>query len=183
MRIIAGKHRGTQLTAPEDRAIRPTSDRARESLYNVLAHRYAGDLAGARVLDVFAGTGALGLEALSRGASHVTFLDRSEAALPVIQANVRRLRAEGAATLLRGDALKPPVNRGRPCSLVFLDPPYEEMVAEEALRALVDRGWIASGALCIVETAAKTDVAAPDGFELLDTRSYGKAKITFLRHA
>lgn len=187
MRIVAGRHKGRAIAAPEGRDIRPTSDRVREALFNIVEHRGWGPggtspLAGARVLDAFCGTGALGLEALSRGAAHATFMDDSRGALDACRANLLKLRETGNADILQGDALHPVRPRER-CSLVFMDPPYGKGLAGPALTALADAGWIADGALCVVETAAKEAVDVPDGFETLDERRYGAARVMFLRRA
>lgn len=185
MRIVAGKHKGRTISAAEGNEIRPTSDRARQALFNILEHRGwgaggASPVAGARVLDAFCGTGALGLEALSRGAAHATFLDKSRVALAVCRTNVKSLDETSNSAILQGDALHP-VRPGEPYTLVFLDPPYREGMAGPALSALTAAGWLSDEALCIVETAAKEELELADGFELLDQRRYGAAKMTILR--
>lgn len=186
MRIVAGTHKGRTIAAPEGRDIRPTSDRVRESLFNILEHRGWGSggqslLPGARVLDAFCGTGALGLEALSRGAAHATFMDNARAALALCRENVRKFAETARADILQGDCLHP-VRPRQPCSIVFLDPPYDEGLAVPALEALAAAGWIAVDALCVVETAAKDVLAPPPGFETLDGRRYGAARVTILRY-
>jgi len=189
MRIVAGRHRGRHLAASPGKDIRPTSDRAREALFNILAHgRFAragdpGVLAGAVVLDAFCGTGALALEALSRGAAAAVLFDSSRAALAVARSNLRQLGEEDRALLLVGDATDPPSRPAtqRPASLVFLDPPYRSGLAVPALAALDRGGWIAEAALVVVETDQRETFDPPTGFILLDARSYGKAKIRFLR--
>jgi 16S rRNA (guanine966-N2)-methyltransferase len=183
MRIIAGRHRGRALEAPKGRAVRPTSDRAREALFDILAHgRFAEGpaFAEARVLDAFAGTGALGLEALSRGATHASFIEKDRAALAALRANIAALGEERNAAVLPGDALRPP-KAGAPTSLAFLDPPYGEEMAAAALAALAGAGWLAPGALAVVELAAKQDFKPPTGFAQLDERRYGAARLVFLR--
>jgi 16S rRNA (guanine966-N2)-methyltransferase len=185
MRIIGGKHRGRPLSAPQGRAVRPTSDRAREALFDILAHgRFADGPAyeGARVLDVFAGTGAFGLEALSRGAAQATFMEKDRTALAALRANIEVLGEARAAAVLPVDARRPP-RAGAPCALAFLDPPYGEDLAAPALTALAAAGWLAPGALVVVEVAAKQTLAAPDGLALLDERRYGAARLVFLRFA
>ncbi len=181
MRIIAGTHRGTGLTpvGKGDAAahLRPTTDRVRESLFNVLqGGRFGDPISGARVLDLFAGTGALGLEALSRGAGHVTFVDNGRAAQKLIHANIAKLRRADACTVLSvsADGLPP---ADAPCDLIFLDPPYGQDLGAKAL--LTARGWIASGALIVWEEASPQ--LAPRGFEMLDQRRYGDTHMTFLR--
>lgn len=185
MRIVGGRFRGKLLTAPEGREeVRPTSDRAREAVFNVLLHRFQGRdgfmLSESRVLDVFAGTGALGLEALSRGARHVTFLERGPQALLALKANIRSMRAEADCSVIAGDALKPPQAK-QTVSLVFLDPPYAQPLCSPVLTALAGRGWLAPGAVVVAETARDADPVTPDGFTTVDVRDYGKARVTFLR--
>ncbi len=185
IRIVGGKHRGRPLVTPEGQSTRPTSSRAREALFNVLMHaRWQGDgtspLIGARVLDGFAGSGALGLEALSRGAAHATFLDSDPAAVKAIGDNLRKLGETGAARVVRADATRPPPGR-EPCDLVFLDPPYRSGLAVAALSALAQAGWLAPAAVATVELAANEDALPAEGFEMLDERRYGAAKIVILK--
>jgi len=164
------------------RAVRPTASRAREALFDILSHaRFAERelVEGARVLDAFAGTGALGLEALSRGAAHASFMERDRAARALLGATIKALGEDDRASLLAADALHPP-RAGIACDLVFLDPPYGEAIAAEALTALARHGWIADGAVIALELPAKGDFVAPGGFALLDDRRYGKARILFL---
>ena len=175
MRIVAGRHRGRRLAAPPGRDLRPTSDRAREAVFNILTHGRDA-VAGARVLDAFAGTGAMGLEALSRGAAHATFMDSD---CEPCRANVEALGETGGAAVIEGDCLHPPP-ADAPCRLVFLDPPYGGDLAAPALVALGEAGWIADGAVCVVEVAAGETFAVPDGFEPFDERHYGAARIVFL---
>ena len=185
MRIIAGKHRHRVLLAPEGRTVRPTSDRARESVFDILAHgRFSEQDAclDAMVLDAFAGTGAFGLEALSRGARHVVFIEKDREARGSLQKNIAALGETAHSAIVNGDATRPPRATGA-CSLVFLDPPYDENLAAPALKAIAQSGWIADGALVVVEIAAKEDLAAPEKFEPLDERRYGAAKFVFLRYA
>lgn len=186
MRIIAGRFRGTALAAvgAGDAAahLRPTSDRVRESLFNLIAHAPLGDvpdLEGARVLDLFAGTGALGLEALSRGAARATFLDTGRKSLSILRANIARLRVGDETEVLARDATRPGPNAGPPRDLVFLDPPYGKGLGERALTAALAGGWIAPGALIIWEE--NTPVLAPPGLTPLDARRYGDTMITLLR--
>jgi 16S rRNA (guanine966-N2)-methyltransferase len=187
LRIVGGKHRGRALAAPEGKDVRPTASRAREALFNILAHAsWKGDgtspLIDARVLDAFAGSGALGLEALSRGAAHATFLDKDAAAIKLIGANVAKLGETGAAKVVRADATRPPPAR-EACDLVFLDPPYRSGQAAAALEALAASGWVAPGAIVTVELAHNEDIVPPTGFEAIDERRYGAAKIVILRRA
>jgi 16S rRNA (guanine966-N2)-methyltransferase len=184
LRIVAGKHRGRVLAAPEGREVRPTASRAREALFDILGHaKFAARelIEGARVLDAFAGTGALGLEALSRGAAHASFMERDRHARALLAANIKILGEEASASVLAADALHPP-RAATPCDLVFMDPPYDENVAAAALIALATQGWIAEGAVISLELAVNPAFAPPDGFALLDERRYGKARILFLSH-
>ncbi|HYM02729.1 MAG TPA: 16S rRNA (guanine(966)-N(2))-methyltransferase RsmD [Stellaceae bacterium] len=184
MRVIGGKHRGRVLQAPPGDAVRPTGERAREALFDILAHgRFADGPAcdGARVLDAFAGTGAFGLEALSRGAAHASFIEKDRAALTALRANLAALGETGHAAVLAGDALRPPP-APEPCALAFLDPPYGENLAAPALIALAAARWLASGALVVVEVAAKEKLVPPPGFTVLDERRYGAARLVFLRY-
>jgi 16S rRNA (guanine966-N2)-methyltransferase len=173
MRIIAGRWRGRKLIAPAGPATRPTSDRAREALFSMLASRL-GSFEGLRVADLFAGSGALGLEALSRGAAHCTFVERDRAALDSIRANIAAFGAE--ADIRPGDAAK--VRLAGPFDLAFLDPPYESGLAAPALALLP----LAPGAWVSVESARSETVAAP-GIEAEAERVHGKAKITLLRRS
>ncbi|MCO4843878.1 MAG: 16S rRNA (guanine(966)-N(2))-methyltransferase RsmD [Yoonia sp.] len=182
MRIIAGTHRGTVLTdvgAGDTAAhLRPTSDRVRESLFNVLqGGRFGERVRGARVLDLFAGTGALGLEALSRGAAHATFVDDGKVAGKLIAANIAKLRRAGDTTVLKADATKlPPISI--PCTLVFLDPPYGKGLGLKAMVAALGAGWIAPDALIVLEENSAQP--APRGFRTLDSKRYGETWITLL---
>jgi 16S rRNA (guanine966-N2)-methyltransferase len=183
MRIIAGKHRHRPLLAPEGNAVRPTSDRARESVFDILAHgRFSEQDAclDAIVLDAFAGTGAFGLEALSRGARHASFIEKDREARKALQQNIAALGETTHAAIVNGDATRPTRATGA-CSLVFLDPPYSEDLATPALKALAQSGWIAKAALIVVEIAVKEDLEVPESFETLDERRYGAAKFLFLR--
>ena len=178
MRIIAGSLRGRRLTPPSDRNSRPTADRAREALFSILTSRDAIPQGG-RVLDCFAGTGALGLEALSRGAGHATFVEHHPAALKVLQANIRDLGQDQACTILKADAIKLPL-APLACSLVFMDPPYHQTLIVPCLQALQTRGWVAPGATIVAEMAADEDIQPPPGFQVEDERRYGAAKILIL---
>jgi len=183
MRIVGGRLRGKTLVAPEGKDTRPTSDRARESLFNILAHRYQPHdftLNGVRVLDMCAGTGALGLEALSRGASHVTFVERGHEALAALNANIRSAKAIKETQVQRCDVTG--MQRASvPCGLVFLDPPYADGIEAAALNAARKTGWLRDGAVVIVETDSKNFPEWPEGFVEDDRRSYGKVTFTILR--
>jgi 16S rRNA (guanine966-N2)-methyltransferase len=184
MRVIGGKHRGRTLLVPEGREVRPTSARAREALFDILTHGRLSDgpaFEDALVLDAFAGTGAFGLEALSRGARRVTFMEKDRGVRALLQQNVDALGETQQAAILSADATHPPRASGA-SSLAFLDPPYREDLAAPALKALAAMGWFAQDAIVIVELAAREDVDLPPGFELIEERRYGAAKFVFLRY-
>lgn len=184
MRIIGGTRRGTVLAdigAGDPTAhLRPTSDRVREAIFNLLVNGKHGNLvAGARVLDLFAGTGALGLEALSRGAAEVTFVDDGAKAGALIRANIAKLRAEGETHLMRQNATRLPPNPGAPFTLVFLDPPYGKALGEAALASALAGNWLAPGATVMWEEGTAPPLAP--GFDLLDQRRYGDTVVTLAR--
>jgi 16S rRNA (guanine966-N2)-methyltransferase len=183
VRIVGGRHRGRRLAAPAGAAVRPTADRVREALFNILVHggSVPGGLAGARVIDLFAGTGALGLEALSRGAAHAVFVEHDRAALRAIERNIAMLHEVDRSTVLARDATRPGGRIGMPTTLAFLDPPYGQGLAERALAALASGQWLAPGALVVVETSARDTLAAPPGFAEIDRRRYGATMLVFLR--
>ena len=180
MRIVGGAFRGRPLATPRTNAIRPTTDRAREAVFNVLAHRYPDHLDGARVLDLFAGTGALGLEALSRGAAYGVFIEESAEGRGLIRTNVETLGLSGRTKIFRRDATKlGEAGTLQPFDLVFADPPYGKGLGELALAATRDGGWLKPGALCLVEEAAATPFQPPAGFTLDERRDYGDTTIAF----
>ena len=183
MRIVAGSHRGRRLVAPPGDVMRPTSDRAREALFNILAHgRFAAKglaFSGRPVLDAFAGTGAFGLEALSRGASAAVFIEADRAALAILRRNIASLGEEERARIVAGDATRPP-RAGIAAAVAFLDPPYRSGLAAPALAALASAGWLLEEAFAIVEMAAREAFAPPAAFTLLDERVYGAARLVFL---
>jgi 16S rRNA (guanine966-N2)-methyltransferase len=187
MRIVAGVHRGRPLRGTKTGDVRPTSDRARQAIFDVLAHGAAAvEIEGAAVADVFAGSGALGLEALSRGAAHAVFIDSSGEAIAAVRANAARLREWRKATLLKLDATclpPPPLAAKAPAALAFLDPPYQSGLAPLALYGLARHGWIAEGAVVVVEVAKREPFEPPAGFRVLDERVYGAARVVFLRYA
>ena len=183
MRIIGGTHRGTALASvgkgDSGAHLRPTSDRVRESLFNILqGGRFGDPISGARALDLFAGTGALGLEALSRGAAHVTFVDSGRVAQKLIRENIGKLGRQADTTLLQTDINRLPL--GAPCQLIFLDPPYGQGLGITALATARAQGWIAPDALIVWEE--NTAQPAPEGFTGLDQRRYGDTWLSFLRH-
>jgi 16S rRNA (guanine966-N2)-methyltransferase len=181
VRIIAGQHRGLTLASvgKGDAAahLRPTSDRVRESLFSMLVGGRFGDpVTEARVLDLFAGTGALGLEALSRGAAHVTFVDDGRVAGKLLRENIAKCRAEGETRVVTRNATRLGETAEEPATLVFLDPPYGKKLGEKALAAALAGGWIAPGATIVWEENGP--VAPPPGIQLRDTRRYGDTTIS-----
>jgi 16S rRNA (guanine966-N2)-methyltransferase len=182
MRIVGGQHRGRALATPRGRDIRPTSDRLRESLFNILVHAYGDPITGARVLDLFAGTGALGLEAMSRGAAFALFVDDGAEARALIRENVAALGLGGVTKIFRRDAAKlGAAHPIEPFSLVFLDPPYGRGLAGPALSSARAGGWLASDALIVVEEASGASFAAPDGFTEIERRRYDDTEFVFLK--
>jgi 16S rRNA (guanine966-N2)-methyltransferase len=183
MRIVAGRFRGRPLAGPNTDAIRPTSDRLREAVFNVLAHAYDGPVEGARVIDLFAGTGALGLEAMSRGAAYALFVDDGAAARGLIRQNVETLGLGGATRLFRRDATRMgPAAPNEPFDLVFCDPPYGRDLAGPALASCADGGWLKPDALVIVEENASATLNWPTGFKDLERRTYGDTQVAFGRY-
>lgn len=183
MRVVGGRLKGRSLKGPSGQGVRPTSDRLRESLFNILSHGEEEVIEGARVLDLFAGTGALGIEALSRGASHALFVDDGSEARALLRANIEALGLGGLTRIFRRDATKLGEAPSEPFTLAFLDPPYGRSLGEPALAALRDGGWLAPGATCILEETADVDVAPVDGFSLTERRVYGDTQVLFLRRA
>jgi 16S rRNA (guanine966-N2)-methyltransferase len=185
MRVVGGTLKGRRLEAPEGAVARPTSDRAREALFNLLTQgRIAGEgnpLIGARVLDAFAGTGALGIEALSRGAAEAFFMEKEAAALKALRANIKHCGLEQKARVMPADVLSPP-RALRPCDILLLDPPYNKDLGAASLTALAEAGWLAEGSLAALEVERKDKVETPERFQLLDERHYGKAKLLFFRY-
>ena len=173
MRVVGGRLKGRNLASPSSRDIRPTADRLRESVFNILVHAYDNPIDGARVLDLFAGTGALGIEAVSRGAAFALFVDNGAEARALLRNNVESLALGGVTKVFRRDATDlGPAHAVEPFSLVFLDPPYGKGLAETALASLRDGGWLAPGALLVVEEAKAAAFSAPTGFEELERRAY-----------
>ncbi len=182
MRIVGGRLKGRALAAPASRAIRPTSERLRESIFDILEHRHPGRIEGARVVDLFAGSGALAIEALSRGARFALFVDNGAEARATLRANIEALALGGVTRIWRADATRlGAAPSGGPFALAFLDPPYGQGLAGPALAALVEGDWLEPDALCVVEEAAKAQIPAPDGLTLLDARLYGDTRIAILR--
>lgn len=185
MRIIAGKHRGRVIRIPQDSGARPTLDRVRESVFNILMHGIVWPgFEGEPVLDVFAGSGAFGLEALSRGASLATFIDIDSEILKAIRRNAATLGEARNITELKLDATRlppPPRAAGAPCVLVNLDPPYFSGLAVSALQGLKTKGWLRYGAIAVVEVAAQELFAPPRDYVALEERGYGAARVIFVQ--
>jgi 16S rRNA (guanine966-N2)-methyltransferase len=184
MRVVGGRLRGRTLAAPKSQAIRPTADRLRESLFNILQYAYDDPISGARVLDLFAGTGALGIEAVSRGAHFTLFIDDGAEARALLRENVATLGLGGVSKIFRRDATRlGPAHPIEPFGLVFLDPPYGRNLASAALASAQAGGWLSPDALIIVEEATKARFAPPEGFSALDRRAYDDTEFVFLRCA
>ena len=183
MRIVAGRLKGREITAPDGRETRPTSDRVRQSLFNILEHGLDDfNLQGARVVDLFAGSGALGFEALSRGAETVVFVETSTDARAAIRENTTRFALAGQTRILKRDATDlGPCPRGKPYDLAFLDPPYGRALGDRALAALQSGGWLSAGAIVVLEERKGVDVSWPDAFETCDMRTYGDTAIHIAR--
>jgi len=182
MRVVGGRLRGRTLAGPKSQAIRPTADRLRESLFNVLVHAYGDPIGGARVLDLFAGTGALGIEALSRGAAFALFVDESAEARALLRENLAALGLGGVSRIFRRDAARlGPAHPVEPFALAFLDPPYGQNLAAKALASAREGGWLVPDALILVEEATESQFAAPEGFTELERRAYDDTQIIFLK--
>jgi 16S rRNA (guanine966-N2)-methyltransferase len=184
MRVVGGRLRGRSLVSPEHEGLRPTSDRVREAVFNILVHGLDCPLEGTKVLDLFAGTGALGIEALSRGAAFCLFIDDSAEARGLIRRNIEALGLTGITKVFRRDAtdLGPAGNRAR-STLVFLDPPYGRSLGEKALAAAAEHGWLESHAIAVLEEAKDAEVRLPPAFTLVDERTWGSTKVLFARFA
>jgi len=186
MRVVGGRHRGRALKTPADHNVRPTLDRTRESVFNILAHAIDGfDMDGVSVVDLFCGTGALGLEALSRGAGHVTFIDTDRTSLALTKTNAATLGEWRNTTLLKIDIQRlgpPPLAAKAPCQLAFLDAPYERGLTQPALLALVNKGWVGPGSVIVAEVAEKEPLASPRALDVIDERPYGAARVVFLQY-
>lgn len=183
MRIVAGEHRGRVLVAPKGQSTRPTADRTRQALFNVLGHAaWSPDLDGARVLDLFAGSGALGLEAVSRGAASCLFVDSDPLAAAAVAENIATLRLGHRCAVRRNDATRlSPLGPGEaPFEVVLLDPPYALGLAEPTLAALLHGGWLAPDALVVVERGASEPEMIAPGYAVLDSRAWGVARVSFL---
>lgn len=182
MRVSGGLHGGRTLKAPSSNKIRPTSDKLRQAVFNILAHAYGDPVSGASVLDLFAGTGALGIEALSRGAVFTLFVEEAAEARALIRTNVEALQLTGVTKIYRRDATKlGPRGLFEKFTLLFCDPPYGKGFAEKALASAREGGWLAKNTLVVVEEAADAKFTAPEGFEVLERRTYDDTEIFFLR--
>ncbi len=182
MRVIGGRFKGRTLRAPATHAIRPTADRLRETLFNILAHTCGDPVPGARVIDYFAGTEALDLKTLSHNARHALFVEDGAEARALIRENVEALGVAGVSRIFRRDATRLGIAPGEPYDLAFLDPPYGRGLGAAALASLRDGGWLDAGALCVVEETGTVDVAVPTGFVALDRRTVGESQLAILRH-
>ncbi|MBV9460152.1 MAG: 16S rRNA (guanine(966)-N(2))-methyltransferase RsmD [Bradyrhizobium sp.] len=182
MRVVGGELKGRNIVAPASHDIRPTADRLREAVFNILVHAYDDPFQDARVLDLFAGTGALGIEAISRGAVFTLFVDNGAEARALLRNNVEALALGGVTKVYRRDATDlGPAHPMEPFSLVFLDPPYGKGLAEKAMASLRGGGWLKSNALLVVEEAKAAGFAAPDGYEELERRVYDDTEFVFLQ--
>ena len=182
MRVVGGRLKGRNLASPSSRDIRPTADRLRESLFNILIHAYDDPIVDARVLDLFAGTGALGIEAISRGAKFALFVDNGAEARALMRNNVEALGLGGVTKVYRRDATNlGPAHPVEPFSIAFLDPPYAKGLADKALVSLRDGGWLVRNALLVVEEAKASAFAPPGGFEELERRVYDDTEFVFLK--
>jgi 16S rRNA (guanine966-N2)-methyltransferase len=182
MRVVGGRLRSRPIAGPKGEGLRPTADRLREALFNILAHAYGDPVAGARVLDLFAGTGALGIEAISRGAAYALFVDEGVEARALLRENTETLGLGGVTRIFRRDATRlGPAHPLEPFSLALLDPPYGKGLAEKALASARAGGWLKPQALVVVEEAADARFAAPEGFEELERRAYDDTEFVFLR--
>src|SRR5579872_5892982 len=182
MRVVGGRFRSRALAAPKSTTIRPTADRLREALFNILAHTYGDPVTSARVLDLFAGTGALGIEAISRGAAYALFVEEGVEARALLRNNVETLGLGGVTRIFRRDATSlGPAHPIEPFALVFLDPPYGNGLAEKSLASAHTGGWLLPDALIVVEEAADAAFKAPDSFEELERRKYDDTEFVFMR--
>jgi 16S rRNA (guanine966-N2)-methyltransferase len=183
MRVVGGTLRSRPIAAPKSSAVRPTADRLREALFNILIHGYGDPVTGARVLDLFAGTGALGIEALSRGAAYALFVDDGAEARALLRENMQTLGLAGVTRIFRRDATTlGPAHPVEPFTLAFLDPPYGRGLAERALTSAREGGWLVPAAIVVVEEAANAGFAAPAGFDELERRAYDDTEFVFLKH-
>ncbi|MBZ5760511.1 MULTISPECIES: 16S rRNA (guanine(966)-N(2))-methyltransferase RsmD [Rhizobium] len=183
MRIVGGEFRGRSLAVPKSNAIRPTADRTRESLFNILSHAYPEAIDATRMMDLFAGTGAVGLEGASRGCRHVLFVESSVEGRGLLWENIDALGLHGRTRMLRRDATDlGSVGNLEPFDFLFADPPYGHGLGEKAFAAAADGGWLVPGALAILEERADIVVNAPADYVLLEVRTFGDSKMHFFRY-
>jgi 16S rRNA (guanine966-N2)-methyltransferase len=181
VRVVGGDLRGRAIAAPSGDAIRPTSDRLRQTVFDILAHAYGNPVRSARALDLFAGTGALGIEAMSRGASFVLFVEDGLEARGLIRRNVESLGLTGRSRVFRRDATRLGAIGGlAPFTLVFADPPYGRGLGEKALAAAVAGGWMKPGAIAVLEESAAAEIAPVAGLAVEETRKVGESQVVFL---
>lgn len=184
MRIVGGKHKGRAIVAPSGTFTRPTSDRGRESVFNILAHGVDGvNMSGARVADIFAGTGALGLEALSRGAESCIFIENNNSAIAALKKNISTLGEESASTIITGTAQNAPTPPGGPVDIAFVDAPYERGLSAPALERLVAKVWLKPGSIVIIEVGQNEEFIPIDIFEIIKDKTAGPARHIFLKYA
>ena len=185
LRIITGKHRGRKIESVPGKEVRPTTGFAREAIFNVLMHgRYAGEnspLVGKRVVDIFCGTGAMGFEALSRGAAHVTLIDQNQKAMDAARQTAEKFGETANVSLIRSDSTNLP-RAIRPCTLAFIDPPYEKGLAEKALHSVTRNGWLEDGAIVVVEQSKKEKLELPPEYTLLEERTYSISRMSLLQY-
>ncbi|NVJ96975.1 MAG: 16S rRNA (guanine(966)-N(2))-methyltransferase RsmD [Alphaproteobacteria bacterium] len=179
-RIVAGRFRGRRLEVPKGRDVRPTTDRMRERLFSMLMHGRYPDMDGATVADIFAGTGALGFEALSRGAHHVTFVEKARPSLDCIRANMDSLGVPEETTVLAKSATTLP-DAVRPCDFIFMDPPYRQNLVLPSLTRILDGGWLTEGGVIICELASDETITFPTPLEIVDERTQGQQRVVFLK--
>lgn len=183
MRIVGGEFRGRALATPKSSDIRPTTDRTRESLFNILSHAYPEALAGTRMIDLFAGTGAMGLEALSRGVKAVLFVENSVEGRGLLWSNIEALGLAGRTRIMRRDATRlGPANRIEPYDFLFADPPYGKGLGEKAMAAAHDGGWLKPGALAILEERADVSPMVSEDYQPLESREFGDTRMHFYRY-
>lgn len=184
MRIVAGRFRGRAIESPGHEGLRPTSDRVREAVFNILGHGIDGfDIEGVRVLDLFAGTGALGLEALSRGAAYCLFVEQDADARGLIRQNIEAFGLTGVTRIFRRDATSlGPAGRADSFGLVLCDPPYGQGLGEKALAAAASGGWLAGGAVAVIEEREDAIISLPTGFAELNRRRWGHTQVVFARY-
>jgi len=181
-RIIAGRFRARRLTVPDGKDIRPTTDRMRERLFSILGHNKYPALTGARVADLFAGTGALGLEALSRGAAHATFVEQSPGSLNCLRSNIKALQVESETTVVAANATKV-ARTEQPFDFIFLDPPYRQNLLSPSLSSMLEMGWVNDETAIVCELASDETTEIPPGLQIVDDRKQGKQRLLILKHA